>query len=85
MKALVLLADGSEEMEAVIACDILCRGGIQVVRAAVGAEKAVKCANGMVLVADVLLEELNNDYSHFTVLVLPGGSKGSITFSKVRK
>jgi len=87
MKALVLLAHGTEEMEAVITCDILARSGITVVRAAVESEKQhdliLHCANGMKIVADVRIEDLMEKLSDFSIIVLPGGSKGANTFCSV--
>lgn len=87
MKALVLLAHGTEEMEAVITCDILARAGITVVRAAVESEKehdlVLHCANGMKIVADVRIEDVMEKLSDFSIIVLPGGSKGANTFCSV--
>ena len=87
MKALVLLAHGTEEMEAVITCDILARSGITVVRAAVESEKQhdliLHCANGMKIVADVRIEDVIEKLSDFSIIVLPGGSKGANTFCSV--
>lgn len=88
MKALVLLAHGTEEMEAVITCDILARAGITVVRAAVESEKehdlVLNCANGMKIVADVRIEDVMEKLSDFSIIVLPGGSKGADTFCSVK-
>lgn len=87
MKALVLLAHGTEEMEAVITCDILARSGINVVKASVEHEKdhnlILHCANGMQIVADVRIEDVSEKLSEFSVIVLPGGSKGADTFCTV--
>ena len=83
MKALVLLADGTEEMEAVIICDILARAGITVVRAAVENKDnlILKCANGMKIVADVALETEMSKLDDFSIIVLPGGkSAGQIIY-----
>lgn len=84
--ALLLLADGTEEMEAVITSDILSRAGFSVTRAAVAVpERIVQCANGMTVQADVKLEDVKDAGQGFDVLVLPGGAKGSKTFSHVRE
>jgi putative intracellular protease/amidase len=89
MKALVLLAHGTEEMEAVITCDILARAGITVVRAAVESEKEhdsiLHCSNGMKIVADVRIEDIMENLSDFSIIVLPGGSKGASTFCSVNQ
>jgi hypothetical protein len=85
MKVLLLITDGSEEMEAVISSDILCRAGLSVTRAAVAvADKTVHCANGMTLLGDVRLEDLSSEQlKAFDCLLLPGGGKGSKTFCRV--
>ena len=56
-KVLVLVADGSEEMEAVITIDILRRAQIHVTVAAVkqAAPGHVQCSNGVKLVPDQVL------------------------------
>lgn len=86
LKALILLADGTEEMEAVITCDILVRAGINLTRASVGLSSGspIICANGMKLLADTTLEEIMCNLSDFSMIILPGGSKGATTFSTVQ-
>jgi len=75
IKALVLLAEGVEEMEAVIAVDVLRRCGLDVVMASTGVAREVTAARGVRLVADALLGEVQPD--GFDVLVIPGGAGGS--------
>lgn len=85
MKALVLLTHGTEEMEAVITCDILARAGITVVKAAVdnSGNLILNCANGTKLVADIGLDFVMSKLDDFTFIILPGGSKGAETFCSV--
>lgn len=72
-KALVILADGFEEVEAVTPIDVLRRAGIEVALAGLSGKK-VKSARGMVIESDILL----NDYRGLPdVLILPGGMLGS--------
>lgn len=74
-KVLVPLAPGCEELEAVTIVDILRRGGIEVVTAAL--EKGtIKASRGVMLVADASLPDLidNND---FDMVVIPGGMGGA--------
>ena len=73
-KALVLLAPGSEEMEAVISIDVLRRGGIDVTVAGVDGADPVRCSRGVVISPDVALEDV---IGAFDVLVLPGGAEGA--------
>jgi 4-methyl-5(b-hydroxyethyl)-thiazole monophosphate biosynthesis len=75
MKVLIPLADGVEEMEAVIAMDVLRRAGIEVVAAATGRTREVVASRGVLLVADVLWQDL--DPLAFDALLLPGGAKGT--------
>ncbi|MDR0666666.1 MAG: DJ-1/PfpI family protein [Campylobacteraceae bacterium] len=72
-RVLVPLADGFEEIEAVTIIDVLRRGGVEVVTAAL-ARQSVKGANNIVVTADTLLEEA--DESDFDMIVLPGGNEG---------
>lgn len=72
--ALVVLAPGAEEMEAVISIDVLRRGGIDVTVAGVAGDQPVRCSRGVVITPDVALEDVGDD---FDVLVLPGGAEGA--------
>lgn len=75
--ALICLAPGSEEMEAVTTIDLLVRGGIAVTTASVASdgERVITCSRGVKLLADApLVEEADGDYD---VIVLPGGLKGA--------
>ncbi len=72
--ALVLLAEGSEEIEAVITIDVLRRGDIDVTVAGVDGEEPVRCSRGVVIVPDVALADVTTD---FDILILPGGAEGA--------
>ena len=73
-KALVLLAQGAEEMEAVISIDVLRRGGIDVTVAGLDGTGPVRCSRGVVITPDVALDDVEGE---FDVLVLPGGAEGA--------
>ena len=75
VKALVLLAEGVEEMEAVIAIDVLRRCGVEVIAASTGMAREVTASRGVRLIADVLLNEAPP--AGFDVLVIPGGAGGA--------
>jgi DJ-1 family protein len=77
MKALVPIANGTEEMEAVIIIDMLRRAGIDVVVAGDG--NVVTCSRGVRIVPDCILEDLSDD-EPFDAIVLPGGSQGVENF-----
>jgi 4-methyl-5(b-hydroxyethyl)-thiazole monophosphate biosynthesis len=73
--ALVPLADGFEDIEAVSIIDVLRRGGVQVVTAALGRDRLVRSAHGIRMEADALLADVIDDT--YDALVLPGGGKGT--------
>lgn len=73
-KALVLFADGSEELEAVTVINILRRGGINVTLAGLTAG-VLRGSRGTQIVPDTTLDEaLAHDYD---MVVLPGGMPGT--------
>ena len=75
IKVLVPLAEGVEEMEAVIVIDVLRRCGIEVVSASTGTTYEVTASRGVRLIADQLLTEVHP--ADFNALVIPGGAGGS--------
>jgi len=72
--ALVLVAQGTEEMEAVISIDVLRRGGIDVTVAGVDGTDPIRCSRGVVITPDVALDGVDDD---FDIVVLPGGAEGA--------
>lgn len=72
--ALVLLAPGFEEIEAVTIIDLLRRARIKVTVAGLQKE-SVKGSHDIVLKPDVYYKEVN--HRSFDVLILPGGQPGS--------
>lgn len=68
-KALIILAEGFEEIEAVTVIDVLRRAGISVTVAGLSALQ-VKASRGVVIVAEKKLDEVAED---FDALILPGG------------
>lgn len=78
--ALVCLAPGSEEMEAVTTIDLLVRGGIKVTTASVASdgERIITCSRGVKLLADAPLVEVAD--GEYDAIILPGGLKGAEYF-----
>ena len=73
-KAILILADGFEEIEAITPLDILRRAGVDVIAA--GLENtSVKGARGTVIQADTTLCEAIK--SNFDAIILPGGGPGA--------
>lgn len=85
-KALVLLADGFEEVEAVTPIDYLRRAGISVTTAAIGNSTTVKGARAELSVtADDTLAELAPGPCCFDAIVLPGGMPGAANLAACEK
>jgi protein DJ-1 len=80
--ALVVLAEGSEEMEAVISIDVLRRGGIDVTVAGVDGTEPIRCSRGVIVTPDVALDSVDAD---FDVIVLPGGAEGAQRLARSTK
>ncbi|OVZ86497.1 protein deglycase YajL [Yersinia intermedia] len=80
VSALVCLAPGSEETEAVTTIDVLVRAGIEVTTASVASDGALEivCSRGVRLLADTRLVDVADQ--KFDVVVLPGGIKGAECF-----
>jgi 4-methyl-5(b-hydroxyethyl)-thiazole monophosphate biosynthesis len=83
-KAVVLLAGGFEEVEAVTPIDYLRRAGIEVCTAAVGEERTAAGSHGIPVKADAVLGELINQAGGVPQLcrtldavLLPGGLPGA--------
>lgn len=74
-RALIAVADGSEDLECVTLIDVLRRAEIEVVLASVEDRRMITCARGTRLTADaMLLDVLAQD---FDLIVLPGGMLGA--------
>lgn len=73
-RALILLANGFEEIEAITIIDLLRRGGIDVMVAGLS-ERLVSGNHGIAVQADGLLDEAADD--NFDLIVLPGGQPGA--------
>ncbi|XP_018350518.1 PREDICTED: protein deglycase DJ-1-like [Trachymyrmex septentrionalis] len=81
--ALVLVADGTEEMEAVITIDVLRRAGITVTAAGVQDSNCVKCSRDVKICTDVLFRDAQE--KSYDVVVLPGGLGGAKTFTSSKE
>lgn len=75
-KIYVFMADGFEDVEALIPVDVLRRGGVDVTTVSVmGDSQVVESAHGVQIVADALMDDC--DFSDADLLLLPGGMPGA--------
>ena len=75
-KVYVFLADGFEDIEALIPVDVLRRGGVEVITVStVEDSQIVTSAHGVQMVADEMFDDC--DYSDADLLMLPGGMPGA--------
>jgi len=73
VKAVILMPEGFEDIEAIAVIDILRRAGIDLKTAGVNAS-IIKSASGMKVYTDIRLVDVSvNDYD---ALILPGGNPG---------
>ncbi|RPA71372.1 hypothetical protein BJ508DRAFT_419946 [Ascobolus immersus RN42] len=84
--ALILIADGSEEIETVVPFDVLIRAGFQVITVGVGLDMVFNApaasatlSRGLRIIPDHTFLDLPSSITP-DVLVLPGGKKGAETF-----
>ncbi|KAH9962204.1 class I glutamine amidotransferase-like protein [Russula dissimulans] len=91
--ALVLIANGTEEMEFTIVYDTLVRAGVKVTSALIKppdqsgkgeAEPGVaQCSRGVRIVADISQSQLGlSSVEEYDAIVIPGGLKGAETISQ---
>ena len=73
--ALVPLADGFEDIEAVAVIDVLRRGGVEVVTASLSPDRSVVSAHGIRMETDASLPDVIDD--RWDAIVLPGGGEGT--------
>jgi 4-methyl-5(b-hydroxyethyl)-thiazole monophosphate biosynthesis len=74
-KVYVFLADGFEEVEALIPIDVLRRGGVEVITVSTTEFPLVESAHGVNIEADIQFEQ--SDYQDADLLMLPGGMPGA--------
>lgn len=74
-RAVVLMANGTEECEALIAANILKRAGIRVATASVNYTKTIRSSNGTKIITDIKVNKI--DFTKVDMIVLPGGMPGT--------
>ena len=74
-KVYVFLANGFEDVEALIPVDVLRRGGIEVVTVSITDFPLVTSAHGVNIETDIMYEQ--GDFSDADMIILPGGMPGA--------
>ncbi|CAF1066216.1 unnamed protein product [Rotaria sp. Silwood1] len=84
-KALVFVANGSEDTEVVATVDVLRRGGVDVKLCSVekNDKKPITCANNIQLVPDLHIDDVQGQ--QFDAVIVPGGSKGTEQIASCKK
>ncbi|GMR36704.1 hypothetical protein PMAYCL1PPCAC_06899 [Pristionchus mayeri] len=82
-RALILLADGAEEMEVIITSDVLRRADIEVTLGGLFGMDPITCARKARLLPDAAVDEAVKE--KHDVVILPGGLPGSETLAKTAK
>lgn len=75
-RVLVPLAEGFEEIEAINIIDVLRRGDIEVLIASLNAQREVKGAHNVTVLAEMSISDV--DVSSLDMIVLPGGWGGTV-------
>ena len=74
-KVYVFLADGFEDVEALIPVDVWRRGGIDVTTVSISDFPLVNSAHGVNIEADIMIEQ--GDFTDADLIFLPGGMPGA--------
>lgn len=79
MKAIIFLADGFEDMEALATRDVLHRGGVEVLTVSLIEDWQVDSSHGVTIIADVSWPDFRSDIAIESddVMIFPGGMPGS--------
>ena len=75
-RAIIFLAEGFEEVEAITPIDLLRRAGFDVTTVSINDEPLVNGAHNIPVKADMTINELINK-DGYDVVILPGGAKGT--------
>ena len=80
MRAVVFLADGFEECEAMIVVDILRRAGVETIMGSVTGVIEIDSSRHIKVKADMLAEKV--DFNDVDLIILPGGRIGTENLAK---
>lgn len=74
-KAVLFLAEGFEEIEALTVVDLCRRAGAEIETASITGKKEVESSHKITVMSDILLEDV--DFSNVSMMILPGGMPGT--------
>ncbi|AHH10803.1 DJ-1/PfpI family protein [Borrelia coriaceae] len=75
MRVAIVLANGFEEIEAIIPMDILRRGGVDLQVVSLNDDKIVASSKGVTVLADNKISDCSAE--HLDLIILPGGMPGA--------
>ncbi|MFA6075861.1 MAG: DJ-1 family glyoxalase III [Negativicutes bacterium] len=79
-KALIIIANGTEEIEATTLANVLRRADVEVTLAGVGG-KTLRGSRNIIISADIELDEIvETAHETYDMLILPGGWGGTLVF-----
>ena len=81
-KVYVFLADGFEDVEALIPVDVLRRGGVDIKTVSIYDTNIVESAHGVQMVTDLTFEEAEPMLKDADLLMLPGGMPGATNLNE---
>lgn len=76
---LIPIAQGTEEIEAVVAIDLFRRAGFNTKLA--GESSLVTCSRGLKIIPDLMIEDISEN-EYFDIIYLPGGLNGTKNLSE---
>ena len=82
MNAIILLADGFEDIEALATRDVLLRGGITTFLVSINDSYIVKSSHGLDIKCDYLLKDYEDEID---AIILPGGKRGVDNLLKAKE
>lgn len=82
-KAVMLFANGFEEVEALMTADILMRGGVEVTLASITEETEVTGSHGIRVGMDAVMEQV--DFAGQDAVLIPGGMPGTLNLGDSKK
>ncbi len=82
-KTFVFLADGFEEIEALVTVDMLRRAGMDVVTVSINEGISVEGAHGVTVCADITADMVDDDEAGW--LILPGGLPGATNLAACQR